>query len=208
MRELLALRPQVPPVRGVRLHLEGDPFRDLDPVPLELGDLPRIVRHQADAADAEDPQHRRRELVWPRGGGEAEGLVRLDRVESVVLEVVRGDLVRDPNPPPFLGEVEEDAPRGLADPPEGRVELLPAIAPPGAEDVPREALRVDADEDVPGPRDAPLDESDVLPLLPASCETHDPEASIAGREPRAVHEDQLGPILNGGRHEWGPNREA
>ena len=77
---------------------------------------------------------------------ESERDVGLDRVLALVLELVRAHLVEEPDPTPLLPHVHEDpAPLGL-DPAERLVELEATVAPARVEDVPGQALGVDADE--------------------------------------------------------------
>src|SRR5207249_7648229 len=77
---------------------------------------------------------------------EAELDVRVDRVEPAVLEAVRADLVEEPDPPPLVIEIEEDAALGAADHREGGAQLVAAVTAERAEHVPGEALGVEADE--------------------------------------------------------------
>src|SRR5439155_1158917 len=72
-------------------------------------------------------------------------------VEPAVLETVRADLVEEPDPPPLVVEVEEDAALGAPDHREGGAQLVAAVAAQRAEHVAGEALGVEADEDGFGP---------------------------------------------------------
>ncbi len=78
---------------------------------------------------------------------EAEGLVRLDGVHATVLQVVRLELVRQADPAALLAQVHQDAALLRGQHLHGLVELHPAVAPLGAEDVPGQALGMDPDED-------------------------------------------------------------
>ena len=98
-------------------------------------------------------------------GREAEALVRLDRVQALVLEVVGAELVHEADAPPLLAHVDDDAAPLLVDPLQGRLELVAAVAAQRPEDVAGQALGVDADEDVLLPGDVPSDQGDVLAVV-------------------------------------------
>jgi len=191
MPEPLFLRAQVAHVRGRHGDLKRDSLRDADPVPLELLDFRRVVRHEPHGGDPQDAQHARRALVVPEVRGESEDPVRIDRIEAVVLEVVCGDLVRDPDAPPFLGHVEQHPHGRATDSLHRRVELLAAIAPFGSEDVARHALGVEADEDVPLPRDPALDERDVLFSRVRTNKRVDPKVAVSRRQPGLASEEDV-----------------
>src|SRR5437879_10360337 len=110
--EALLLRSQVSNVRRRDRHLERDAFRYVDAVRAELLDFRGVVRHELDRRHPEDPEHAGGTLVTPKIRREAEDPVRVDGVETVVLKVVRRDLVHDPDAASLLGQVQEDALRG------------------------------------------------------------------------------------------------
>ncbi len=62
-------------------------------------------------------------------GLEPEPFVGFDRIEPLVLQLVRANLVGEPDAAAFLVEVEQDATSLGGDPSHGRVELRPAVAP-------------------------------------------------------------------------------
>lgn len=77
----------------VRLRDQGNPTDDVDSVrekPVHLG---RVVRHEAHAPDSERAQHVGRAAVVASVLGEAEEAVGLERVEAVLLECIRPELV-------------------------------------------------------------------------------------------------------------------
>src|SRR5207244_2320997 len=78
----------------------------------------------------------------------AELEIRLHRVEARLLQLVRAQLVEQPDAPSLLGHVQEDASVLAADLGERLLELLAAVAAHGVEDVAGQALGVDAHEDV------------------------------------------------------------
>ena len=97
---------------------------------------------------------------------EAELEVRLDRVEAFLLQLVRAQLVEQADPAALLRHVQEHAVLLCGDAPKREVELLAAVAAQRVEDVPREALRVDADEHILCALDGAAHECEVR----AACE--------------------------------------
>ncbi len=160
--ELVAFRLEVVAVVVVRLDLDRLLRDGGQPEAADPGDLPRVVREHADRRQPEVGEDLRPDPVLARVGLEAELEVRLDGVEPLLLELVRAQLVEQADAPALLGEVEQDALALCLDPGERALELLAAVAAPRVEDVPGQALRVDADEDVLLPLDVPLHERDVL----------------------------------------------
>src|SRR5207247_7572806 len=107
MPEALLLRSQVANVRRRGGHLERDAFRHVDTVRAELFDFRGVVRHELDRRHPEDPEHAGGTLVTPKIRREAEDSVRVDRVETVVLEVVCGALVNDTDAAYVMGLVPD-----------------------------------------------------------------------------------------------------
>src|SRR5262249_46666783 len=91
--ELIPLGGQIANVLGVRRHLDRHLLRHLQPVRLDARDLLRIVRQQAHSGDPEVGEDLVPDPPLPLVGGEAEGEVRVDRVESPLLELVGLELV-------------------------------------------------------------------------------------------------------------------
>ncbi len=141
---LLFLRLQIILDVRVRLHFAGDALDHANAGSFERRHLVRIVGEQAAGAHAEGVQHLRGQLVAALVGGEAELYVRFYRIEPAVLQLVGLEFGHQANAAPFLLFVDEDAGAGGGDHGERHLELLPAIAPQRAEDVPRQALRVHA----------------------------------------------------------------
>src|SRR2546422_10825302 len=133
----------------MRHHLERRARDHVDSVGLESHDLLRVVREQAPPPDAQVAQYLRADAVVPEVFFETELEVRLHGVASLVLEGVGADLVGEADAAPLLVEVDDDAPAGGRDLLERLAELIAAVAAFGAEDVPGQALGVQADEDVP-----------------------------------------------------------
>src|SRR5688572_522150 len=157
---LLRLQVLARPVR--RVDLEGNALDDLEPVSSDRDVLGRVVRHQTHLADAEVAEDLRADAVVADVGRESEFLVGRDGVVSFVLELVRLQLVDEPDAATLLQEVEEDAPARLDDLLHRERELGPAVAAARTEDVPGQALRVDAHENGLVLADLPVHERDVV----------------------------------------------
>src|SRR5690606_28093580 len=107
--ELAPLGGEVRAVVRTRLHLDGLAARDLQAVALEPHDLPRVVRQELDRAEAQVEQDLGADTVVAQVRLEAERLVRLYRVLSLILERVRADLVGQPDAPALLPQVDDGA---------------------------------------------------------------------------------------------------
>jgi len=189
--EALLFRSQVTNVRRGGGHLERNAFRHLDTVRAELLDLRGVVRHELDRRHPEDPKHAGGTLVTPQIRREAEDSVRIDRVETVVLEVIRRDLVHDTDAAALLGEVQEDALRGSPDSLHRGIELLAAVAPLRTEDIARHAFGVEAHKDIGLPRDVPFHERHVLFAGEWADEGVDSEVPVARRKPSLASEENV-----------------
>src|SRR5437016_4393102 len=144
--ELVALGAEVLPVRLGRGNFDRDTLGDVQPVAFEADDLLGVVGQELQVLDPQVDQDLSSDAVITQIGVESGRDVGLDRVLALILELVRAHLVEEPDPTPLLPHVHEDpAPLGL-DPAEGLVELEATVAPARVEDVPGQALGVDADE--------------------------------------------------------------
>jgi len=189
--EALLLRSQIANVRRRGGHLERDAFRHVDSVRAELLDFRGVVRHELDRRHPEDPEHAGGTLVTPKIRREAEDSVRVDRVETVVLEVVRRDLIHDPDAASLLSEIQQDALRRVPDSLHRGIELLAAVASFRTEDIARHAFGVEAHEDIGLPCDVPLHERHVLLAREWADECVDPEVPVAGRKPSLAAEENV-----------------
>jgi hypothetical protein len=90
-------------------------------------------------------------------------------------------------PLPLLRHVEEDAARLGGDPFEGQLELLAAVAAERMEDVARQALRMDADEDVLLALHLALDERNVVLAGERLAEGDGREVPVGGRQADRGH---------------------
>src|SRR5687767_11812096 len=144
MAHLQSLRVEVRRVRRARRGLERDALGDLEPV--QGHELVRIVREQADAPHAEVREDLHADPVLALIRPEAEPLVRLDRVEALVLQLVGAKLVHEPDATALLPEIQKHAAALGRDALERGRHLLAAIAAKRPEDIAGEALRMHAYE--------------------------------------------------------------
>src|SRR5262249_35806455 len=145
--ELLLLGAEILEILLVRLDLERHALDDLQTVALDAGALAGVVRDDAHLAHAEVAQDLRADAVVAEIRREAEPLVGLDRVETLlILQPVGLDLVLQPDAAAFLPHVEEYAAALGLDHLHRGLELLAAVAAHRAEGVARQALAVDAHE--------------------------------------------------------------
>ena len=134
------LRLQVKTIVFVGRHDVRDASGDADPVSSKLVYLLGIVGEQPHRTDREARDHVCRNRVVPLIIAESECEVGVDRVEALVLQRVRPQLVDEADPPAFLPQVLEQAPRFPSDPRQRDPELVTAVAAQRAERVAREAL--------------------------------------------------------------------
>src|ERR1019366_1402137 len=110
MAHLGLLRGQVI-ARAVRWrNLERDALDDLEAIAVDGDVLRRVVREEADLPDAEVPQDLATDAVVAHVRCEPELLVRGYRVETLLLQLVRAQLVHETDPAAFLKEIEEGSP--------------------------------------------------------------------------------------------------
>src|SRR5437899_1663149 len=144
--ELVALGAEVLPVRLGRGNFDRDTLGDVQPVAFEADDLLGVVGQELQVLDPQVDQDLSSDAVITQIGVESERDVGRNPVLALILELVRAHLVEEPDPTALLPHVHEDpAPLGL-DPAERLVELEATVAPARVEDVPGQALGVDADE--------------------------------------------------------------
>src|SRR6266850_3138828 len=109
-------------------NLQRDALDDLQSETFDGYVLRWIVRHQADLTDTEVAKDLRAGAVVADVGSETELGVRLDGVVSLILQLVRLQLVDQADAAAFLQEIEDDAFLLGGNQLEGALELMPAIA--------------------------------------------------------------------------------
>ena len=109
-------------------ELVRDALHHGDPLLPEHAHLVRVVGHQLNARIPKMLEDLCRNGEPPLVSLEAKPLIGIDRVETLVLELIGLELVDESDPAPLLCEVEQD-PRSLfADRRNGAAQLVPAIA--------------------------------------------------------------------------------
>ena len=114
--ELLSLRLEVRGRQVTGVGIAGHALLNPDPLALEGPDLRGIVGQHAHPRQTEMPQDRDLEAVLALIGVEPEAVVRLHRIGTLVLELIRLQLVQEPNAATLLGIVDKEASLGLGDP--------------------------------------------------------------------------------------------
>src|SRR4029450_2131316 len=143
---LVALGAGVLPVGLGRRNLDRYALRDVQTVALEDNDLLRVVGQELEILDPEVDEDLGADAVAARAAVKPERGVGLDRVLAQILELVGPHLVEEPDPPPLLPHVHENAPPLGLDAGERLVELEAAVAPARVEHVAGEALGVHTNE--------------------------------------------------------------
>ena len=110
------------------LDFERQRLDDAEAVALEADELARVVRQQAHGADAEVAEDLRADAVVALVRLEAEPLVRLDGVEPLILQLVRAQLVGEPDAAALLVQIQQHAAPFARDLLHRRVELRAAVA--------------------------------------------------------------------------------
>src|SRR5581483_3405705 len=126
--ELIPLRGQIAHVLLVRSDLDRHLLDHGEAEAVDAGELLRVVREDADRRQAEVGEDLVADPVVARIGGKAEAQVRVDRVEALLLQLVRRELVEQPDAAALLADVEEHAAALALDLRERLLELLAAVA--------------------------------------------------------------------------------
>ena len=138
---------------------------DLQPVAFEADELPRIVRDRPDRFEPQIQKNLRADAVVAEVGREAKTLVGFDRVDSLILKLIRLQLVEEADSAALLIEVDDHALPLFGDHLHRSVQLPTAIAAEGMEDVSGETFRVHSHEHARIRLDASKHESDVLVIV-------------------------------------------
>src|SRR5690606_19362264 len=169
---------EVAGVVGAGRYLDGHALDDLQPVAAQPDALLRVVRHETELGDAEVAEDLAADAVVAVVHLEPEGLVGLDGVHPLLLQLVGLQLVDEPDAAALLLHVEHNAlPRAL-DLLHGPRELVAAVAPGAPEDVAGDALAVDADEDGLALAPLALDEGEVVVAREHLLVGDEPEVAV------------------------------
>lgn len=153
--------------------------------------LERVIGQQPYAPDAQVAQDCDRVPVFARIDRKPQGRVGVNRVETPVLKRVSADLVDEPDAAALLVEVEEQPASGTSEASQRRVQLGAAIAALRAQHVPRQALRVEAQQDRTR-RERPMGQPDDLARTAPHLENRNPEGAESGRKGRFREADHRG----------------
>jgi len=111
-----------------RRNFERNRFGNGEAVTLQPHEFPRVVGQQPHRLHAEITQDLCTDAIVALVCLETQTLVRLDGVETAVLKFVCADLVRKPDSPPFLIQIQQNAPPLRGDPRKSGLELCTAVA--------------------------------------------------------------------------------
>ena len=84
-----------------------------------------------------------------------QGFVRLNGIHATILQLIRAQLIHEPDPPAFLRQIEQNTGRPSLVIFSGKLQLCPAIAAQGGQHVSGQALRVHAHKGSVRPRTFP-----------------------------------------------------
>src|SRR5229473_1082144 len=136
MTQLVFLGLQVTLVMGVGGNIDWHPFDHFEPEALQAVDLLGVVGKQPDFAHAEVVQDLAADTVVALVRRMSQRLIRLDRVEPAVLEVVGVELVQQADPTSLLMSYVQNHTDALgSDNLHTRTTLRSAVATQAAEDI-------------------------------------------------------------------------
>ena len=159
MTEAGGFRLEIRPVYRVGERWERD-LLDANSARFERGGLGGVVGHQSHPFQSQLGQDRGGGTVLASVDGQTERGVRGDGVEPAILQRVGPQLVRQPDPPALLPEIEEYAGAIGDDGGQRTAELLAAVASKRSQHVAGPALGVEPDERCVAPGDVAVNEGD------------------------------------------------
>src|SRR5437867_6263121 len=165
MAQLLPFRLQIELVELVGWHHNRYSLSHLDSVKLQILQLIRIVRQKLDRFHVKRHQHVCCNVVVSFVRLEAHLLVRLNGVETCILQLVGFDLVDETDSPAFLPQIENYPPFHLADSREGLLKLLSAVATQRADSIACKTLGVQPYWNVLSLEDIAMDKRGMLLLV-------------------------------------------
>src|SRR3990172_888521 len=107
MSQLFFLGLEVLPRRVRGRNLDRNALDDLQPVSLHRDELAGVVGQKAQARHPDRTQDLRPDPVVALVRLETKMLIGLDRIDTLVLQVIGLDLVGEPDPTPFLAHVQD-----------------------------------------------------------------------------------------------------
>ena len=124
-----------------------DPLGDADAVALKRRDFIRVVGHQPHRAETQLAQHFRSREVHTLVGVEAELLIRVERVEPGILQLIGPELVDEADAPALLRQIEQHAVARSRDRGDRAAQLVTAIAAQAGEQIAGKTLRMQSHQD-------------------------------------------------------------
>src|SRR2546427_8301345 len=106
MAQLLPFRLKIELVELIWWHHNWYPLSHLDSVELQILQFVRIVRQKLDRSYVKRHQHVGGNVIVSLVRPEAQLLVRLDSVETCILQLVGFDFVDEADSPAFLSQIE------------------------------------------------------------------------------------------------------
>ena len=131
---------------GLWLDFAGDTLDDGDACGFQGGDLVGIVGKQTHPVHAQRLQNSCGKLEAAVVGFEAKFFVGFHGIEALILQGISLQLGHEPNTPPLLLLIEQDARASLRDEAQRHLQLLAAIAAQRIEDIARQALRMNSNQ--------------------------------------------------------------
>ena len=116
-------------------HLERELFHDLNAVYFEAADLLGVVGEDAQPPQAQVAEDVGADAVVAAVDRQSEFFVGFDGIEPFVLQLVRPQLIVQPDTASLLTKIDQCPLARLLYHLQGRVKLLPAVASEGIEDV-------------------------------------------------------------------------
>src|SRR5439155_22085993 len=124
-------------------------FDHFETVALEANNFLRVICKEPELPDTEVKKDLCAESVIAQVARIPESCVRLDGIESFLLQFVCMDFCRQPDTTTFLPHVNQNTLAFLLDLPQGRVQLISAVASARSKNIAGETLAVHAHEDGP-----------------------------------------------------------
>jgi len=144
MAELIAFRGKISSGVKTARDVRAQALDNLNSRSPDGIDLVRIVRHQSERTDAEEPANRDRERIIAQVDRMSQAEIRFDGVEPLVLKLIRAHLLHQPDAPAFLLLIEQQPNSFFGDCGQGQVKLVVTIAPQRMKNLSCRALRMNA----------------------------------------------------------------
>src|ERR1700738_4970316 len=108
MAKFFFFNPQILNVALMRGHLNWPSFHDFNAIAFQTSDLLGIISQQAYSCDAQVAENLGANAIVTQILFKAQVEIGFNGIESLILQRVRADLISEPNPTPFLMQIDED----------------------------------------------------------------------------------------------------